>query len=124
MLDSLLSILMISGTPFPSIALMRNDCADILCLCFVSKKSTSITSLVNCSVQLTPLPFYLDIGFIHTPPFPHLMLVAANLSYHVWCDLEYPTLNRGMVDTDASHLHQFFKFSVTDSKLQLRVNNE
>jgi hypothetical protein len=67
--------------------------------------------LVRSTKQIPPSPLYLDVSLIDSPKFTNLMLVTAYLADYVKNEFEHPTLDYGVVNTDTSHLKQFFNFS-------------
>ncbi len=72
-----------------------------------------VALLLDCAVQIFPLPFDLDAGFVHTPAPAHRTLVPAKRLLEQGHDLDDPAVHAGVIDLDAPFGHHFLKVEQT-----------
>src|SRR6266498_2330039 len=83
-LASLLSIVIVSGTPWRRIALVRKRRAAARCRWVVTRKSMVWPAPVHRPIQVEPLPSYADGGFIHAPADAHQPLASVKRLLELW----------------------------------------
>jgi hypothetical protein len=69
---------------------------------------------INSAIQVTPLPFNLDIGFAHHPTATNSALIfPIEFSFQFWRILNNPAINRLAINIRATLSHQLFNIAIT-----------
>jgi hypothetical protein len=72
-----------------------------------------LAGFIHGLVQVTPLPFHLDVVcLVHAPTHPHRPFTTVKRLLKVGTVSEAPAVDRGVVDSDPTFLHHFFKLPV------------
>ena len=78
------------------------------------KKIDGLSFFVDGTIQVFPLSFDLDIGFIHAPAATNRALIFSECFFDQRQKPDCPAVDGGMVDNDATFLHHFFEMAVAE----------
>jgi hypothetical protein len=121
MFAPLLSMLMICGRPFPSLALIKSfEHSFAVFVWLVGSQLYFLPCRLLCTNISTSFYFY--IGLIHAPPSSYTMLKFSELLVNQWTELEYPSLDCHMIHFQPPYGHQFLYVTVAQTKFQLAIN--
>lgn len=67
---------------------------------------------VNGSIQIVPFTFDLDVGLIHSPAGANSFLPFPELNFEDRSIFDNPSLNRSVVELNASFFHVFFDITI------------
>src|SRR5262249_43897658 len=72
------------------------------------QKVNRVAVFVHGAIEIAPLPFYFDIGFVHAPTHPYRTLAAMEglLELRAICD--DPPIDGGVIHLYSTFLHEFF----------------
>ena len=86
-----------SGSPLRRIAFVRNRLAG-LCPGARSQKVNGLAVLVHRTIQIPPLAFDPDVGFVHAPADPHGPFSAMERLFQLRAVFHHPALDGRMVN--------------------------
>src|SRR6266545_448677 len=72
------------------------------------EKVNGLAVLIHRAVEIAPLTFDTDGGFVHAPADPDQPLAPVKRLFQLWVVLHDPAVDGGMVDRHPTFLHEVF----------------
>jgi len=76
------------------------------------QKVNGLAFFVNGSIQIVPFTFDIDLGLIHSPAGANSFLPFPELNFEDRSIFDNPSLNRSVIELNASFFHVFFDITI------------
>ena len=101
------------GLPFLPMAFVKKRSAAALSRFVSQKEVNGIALFIYGAIEILPLPFYLDVGFIEPPSVTGSFLLLVKSFLQLRRVVNYPALDGAVVDLESSFLHDLFNVAIT-----------
>lgn len=88
----------------------------------VQQEVNGLAFFVNGSIQIVPFTFDLDVGLIHSPAGANNFLPFPELNFEDRSIFDNPSLNRSVIELNASFFHEFFDITLAQAVPQIPEN--
>ena len=78
------------------------------------QKFQGVSMRIGSSIELHPDLFHFDIGLINTPRVVRRVEMRSATFLQFWRVVLYPTVDRGVIDVQATLPHHFLEVSITE----------